>query len=69
MLISLVIENMNKAQQRNSIQLNKFYFPINIFKTNLNQDQFQSSINNQTKEMSIDEIINGSVCFLLFLQL
>lgn len=54
MLISLVHENMHKAQQRNTIQLNQFHFPTNI----------SSSSERSTRLMTIDEIINGSIHFI-----
>lgn len=48
MPISLVRQNMDQAQLRNTIRLNQFHFPTN-------EHRIQS--------MTIDQIINGYVCF------
>lgn len=50
--ISFVQENMERAQIRNTIKEKKFYFSRNIF---------HSSNQNQIDEMTLNEIINGSV--------
>ncbi|CAM2724594.1 unnamed protein product [Rotaria socialis] len=63
MSISLVNQNMERAQIRNTIQQSKFHFPTTIFH-GLNSNRNQSSSVSKTREMTIDEIINGSNNFI-----
>ncbi len=53
MPISLVNNNMERAQKKNTLIENKFHFPKKIF-SNIDAK-------NETRQMSMDEIINGSV--------
>ncbi|UJR24145.1 hypothetical protein I4U23_027111 [Adineta vaga] len=55
MPISLVHQNMHRAQIQNTTQQAKFYFPKNIF--------FSKDKNNEFIEMTMNEIINGSKTF------
>jgi hypothetical protein len=53
MPISLVNENMEFAQKKNTLIESKFHFPKSILSTNNEK--------NEIRQMSMDEIINGSV--------
>ncbi|CAF0977804.1 unnamed protein product [Adineta steineri] len=57
MPISLVNENMERAQMKNNIQIKKFHFPTQIFHD-------RNCQKHETREMSMDEIINGSTNFI-----
>lgn len=59
--ISKVDENMARAQKRNAINTEKFWF-----KKDITCNSPQGDINDEYAEYTIDEIVNGKVCLFFF---